>query len=81
MTDMDDHTRDYTVGPPVAGDPTGWRADRGESNGWEHGTLRRAVVHGVRLYNAGAFHESHPFDSPRSARHPVGSPATGGPTV
>ena len=56
---MDDHTRDYTVGPPVSGDPTGWRADRGESNGWEHGTLRRAVVHGVRLYNAGAFHESH----------------------
>jgi len=56
---MDDHTRDHTVGPPVSGDPTGWRADRGESNGWEHGTLRKAVVHGVRLYNAGAFHESH----------------------
>ena len=56
---MDDHTRDYTVGPPVSGNPTGWRADRGESNGWEHGTLRKAVVHGVRLYNAGAFHESH----------------------
>jgi predicted metal-dependent hydrolase len=56
---MDDHTRDHTVGPPVSGDPTGWRADRGESNGWEHGTLRRAVIHGVRLYNSGAFHESH----------------------
>ena len=56
---MDDHTRDYTVGPPVSGDPTGWRADRGESNGWEHGTLRRTVVHGVRLFNSGAFHESH----------------------
>jgi len=56
---MDDHTRDYTVGPPISGDPTGWRADRNDSNGWEHGTLRRAVVHGVRLYNAGAFHESH----------------------
>jgi hypothetical protein len=56
---MDDHTRDYSVGPPVAGDPTGWRADRASSNGWEHGTLRRAVVHGVRLYNAGAYHESH----------------------
>ena len=56
---MDEHTRDYTVGPPVSGDPAGWRADRGESNGWEHGTLRKAVVHGVRLYNAGAFHESH----------------------
>ncbi|GAB6861235.1 DUF309 domain-containing protein [Haloplanus litoreus] len=56
---MDDHTQDYSVGPPVSGDPTGWRADRGPSNGWEHGTLRRAVVHGVRLYNDGAFHESH----------------------
>jgi predicted metal-dependent hydrolase len=28
-------------------------------NGWEHGTLRRATVHGVRLYNSGAYHESH----------------------
>ncbi|WP_251343090.1 DUF309 domain-containing protein [Haloplanus halophilus] len=56
---MDDHTRDHSVGPPVSGDPTGWSAARGESNGWEHGTLRRAVVHGVRLYNDGAFHESH----------------------
>ncbi|MFB6196093.1 MAG: DUF309 domain-containing protein [Haloplanus sp.] len=56
---MDEHTRDYTVGPPTAGDPTGWCADRAPSNGWEHGTLRRAVIHGVRLYNAGAFHESH----------------------
>jgi predicted metal-dependent hydrolase len=56
---MDDHTRDHTVGPPVSGDPTGWRADRSTSNGWEHGTLRRAVIHGVRLYNAGAYHESH----------------------
>jgi hypothetical protein len=56
---MDDHTQDYSVGPPVSGDPTGWRADRAPSNGWEHGTLRRAVVHGVHLYNAGAYHESH----------------------
>ncbi len=56
---MDDHTRDPRVGPPTSGDPTGWRRTRAESNGWEHGTLRRAVVHGVRLYNAGAFHESH----------------------
>lgn len=51
---MDDHTRDSTVGPP-AGDPTGWRSD----NRWEHATLRRATEHGVRLYNSGAFHESH----------------------
>ncbi|WP_225334483.1 DUF309 domain-containing protein [Halomicrobium urmianum] len=51
---MDEHTRDPSVAPP-AGDPTGWRAD----GQWEHATLRRAVVHGVRLYNAGEFHESH----------------------
>jgi len=56
---VDEHTVDPTVAPPTAGTPTGWRADRPESNGWEHGTLRRATVHGVRLYNAGAFHESH----------------------
>lgn len=56
---MTDHTRDHTVAPPVAGNPTGWEADRRESNGWEHGTLRRAVVHGVRLFNAAAFHEAH----------------------
>ncbi|WP_331233402.1 DUF309 domain-containing protein [Natronorarus salvus] len=51
---MDEHTRDPSVGPPV-GNPTGWRAD-GE---WEHATLRRATVHGVRLFNAGEYHESH----------------------
>jgi predicted metal-dependent hydrolase len=56
---MNDHTQDPDVCPPTSGDPTGWQQDRGVSNGWEHGTLRRAVVHGVRLYNAGAFHESH----------------------
>ncbi|MUV88892.1 DUF309 domain-containing protein [Halapricum sp. CBA1109] len=51
---MDDHTRDPTVAPP-SGSPTGWRTD----GQWEHATLRRATVHGVRLFNAGAFHESH----------------------
>ena len=51
---MDDHTRDPTVDPPE-GNPTGWRED----GQWEHATLRRAVVHGVALYNAGEFHESH----------------------
>ena len=56
---MNDHTRDAGVGPPTHGDPAGWRADRARSNGWEHGTLRRAVIHGVRLYNAGEYHESH----------------------
>jgi predicted metal-dependent hydrolase len=52
---MDDHTRDSSVGPPACGDPAGWRAD----GRWEHGTLRRATLHGVRLYNSGEFHESH----------------------
>jgi predicted metal-dependent hydrolase len=56
---MDEHTVDESVGPPTRGSPTGWRRSRGVSNGWAHGTLRRAVVHGVRLYNSGAFHESH----------------------
>jgi hypothetical protein len=51
---MDEHTRDPSVGPPD-GDPAGWRAD----GRWEHATLRRATEHGVRLYNAGAYHESH----------------------
>jgi len=52
---MDDHTRDRSVGPP-RGDPSGWLPDERR---WEHGTLRRATIHGVRLFNAGAFHESH----------------------
>lgn len=51
---MDDHTRDRSVEPP-AGDPAGWRAD----GQWEHATLRRATVHGVRLYNDGAYHPAH----------------------
>ena len=52
---MDEHTRDPTVEPP-AGEPTGWNAAAGH---WEHATLRRATVHGVRLFNDGAFHASH----------------------
>ncbi|MFB6155671.1 MAG: DUF309 domain-containing protein [Haloferacaceae archaeon] len=52
---MDDHTRDPGVAPPL-GNPTGWRRDVRQ---WEHATLRRATEHGVRLFNAGAFHESH----------------------
>jgi len=52
---MDDHTRDPSVGPPRAGtNPVGWTDD-----GWVHATLRRATVHGVRLYNSGAYHEAH----------------------
>lgn len=54
---MDDHTHDADVSiAPTTGDPTGWLSDRER---WEHGTLRRATIHGVRLYNAGEFHESH----------------------
>ena len=56
---MADHTRDDTVGPPTSGEPTGWEPTRAASNGWEHGTLRRATVHGVRLYNSGAYHAAH----------------------
>ncbi len=26
---------------------------------WDHATLRRATEHGVRLFNSGAYHESH----------------------
>lgn len=53
---VDEHTRDPSVPPPPGGrSPTGWRADER----WEHATLRRATVHGVRLYNAGAYHASH----------------------
>ena len=52
---MDDHTRDPGVAPPL-GEPTGWRTDE---RVWEHATLRRATEHGVRLFNAGDYHESH----------------------
>jgi len=52
---MDEHTNDPSIGPP-AGNPTGWDPDVGR---WEHATLRRAVEHGVRLFNDGAYHESH----------------------
>jgi predicted metal-dependent hydrolase len=52
---MDEHTRDPSVAPPL-GNPTGWRRNH---RTWEHATLRRAVEHGVRLYNAGDYHESH----------------------
>jgi predicted metal-dependent hydrolase len=44
------------VGPPLRGSPTGWHP---AEDRWEHGTLRRATVHGVRLYNVGRYHESH----------------------
>ena len=66
---MDEHTMDPTVGPPV-GNPSGWcegplpddvdEAAFWDADGyWRHATLRRAVVHGVRLFNSGAYHESH----------------------
>jgi hypothetical protein len=54
---MDEHTRDPSVAPPPEGQsPSGWlpAEDR-----WEHDTLRRATIHGVRLFNAAEYHESH----------------------
>lgn len=53
---MAEHTRDPSVSAPAAGNPTGWDPATGE---WEHATLRRATDHGVRLFNDGAYHESH----------------------
>lgn len=55
---MNDHTRDPGVAPPL-GNPTGWNSSEGGGGYWEHATLRRAVEHGVRLFNASAYHESH----------------------
>jgi predicted metal-dependent hydrolase len=52
---MDEHTNDPSV-PAPPGEPSGWDPERER---WEHATLRRAVVHGVRLYNDGAYHEAH----------------------
>jgi hypothetical protein len=53
---MDEHTSDPSVPGPERGEPTGWLPDAGR---WEHDTLRRATVHGIRLYNSGEYHESH----------------------
>jgi len=52
---MADHTDDPTVPPPSDSVPTGWDPQ----HGWEHATLRRAVDHGVRLFNDGAYHGAH----------------------
>ena len=54
---MDQHTRDPTIsGPSTNEPPTGWNASEGR---WEHATLRRAVIHGIRLYNSGKYHDAH----------------------
>jgi predicted metal-dependent hydrolase len=54
---MDDHTNDPAVAPPTGdADPTGWDPRAGC---WEHATLRRAVTHGVRLFNDGEYHGAH----------------------
>lgn len=52
---MADHTSDPSV-PAPSGNPAGWDD---AAAAWEHATLRRASAHGVRLFNAGAYHESH----------------------
>jgi predicted metal-dependent hydrolase len=54
---MDEHTRDKSVEPPPTGqNPSGWLPTE---NRWEHDTLRQATIHGVRLTNAGDYHEAH----------------------
>ena len=54
---MDDHTRDRAVAPPPDGqNPPGWLPEAGR---WEHDTLRRATIHGVRLINSGEYHDAH----------------------
>ena len=53
---MDDHTHDPSVAPPLAGEPTGWNPETGF---WDHGTLRLAVIYGVRFFNVGDYHASH----------------------
>lgn len=50
---MAEHTRDPTVAPPD-GDPTGW-----DGEAWAHPTCRRAIEHGVRLFNDAAYHPAH----------------------
>ncbi|WP_436901130.1 DUF309 domain-containing protein [Halovenus halobia] len=52
---MDDHTNAEGVDSPPEAVP-GWLA---EEDRWEHATLRRATVHGIALFNDGAYHESH----------------------
>ncbi|MFT4946374.1 MAG: putative metal-dependent hydrolase [Natronomonas sp.] len=52
---MDEHTNASGVDPP-AEDVPGWLP---EQSRWEHATLRRATVHGIALFNDGAYHESH----------------------
>ncbi|WP_247728673.1 DUF309 domain-containing protein [Halovivax limisalsi] len=52
---MDEHTRAPSEPPPL-GNPTGWDL---AARRWEHATLRRALRHGVGLFNDGAYHESH----------------------
>ncbi|MUW15031.1 DUF309 domain-containing protein [Halorubrum sp. CBA1125] len=48
-----------TSDSPDTGDNSGTGGARIAGGYWEHATLRRATEHGVRLFNAGAFHESH----------------------
>lgn len=66
------HAGDRAPDPSAADDEDG--STGGSSGGprdaqvaggyWEHATLRRATEHGVRLFNDGAYHESHDWDVP-----------------
>ncbi|WP_222918871.1 hypothetical protein [Natrinema sp. SYSU A 869] len=52
---MDEYIRDAATDPPV-GTPVRWTPSAGR---WEHTTLRRATVHGVRPFTDGTFRGSH----------------------
>lgn len=53
---VDEHTRDPSVNPPTTTTaPTGWRND----SQWEHATLRKATLHGIELFNAQRYIDSH----------------------
>jgi len=54
------HAPERDALPPADADRDGDAADARVASGyWEHATLRRATEHGVRLFNAGEFHEAH----------------------
>lgn len=58
----DAEDREESTATSISGDSLG-DAERDDADlrggYWEHATLRRAVEHGVRLFNSMAYHESH----------------------
>lgn len=53
---MSEHTNRADVSPPSNPQTSGWNTAEQQ---WEHPTLRKATVHGIRLYNVSEYHESH----------------------